>query len=52
MQKGVFFLAVRVVLAYEFCSHLSERHLESRAKPILLRQKNNPLKNDLLDKMS
>lgn len=52
MQKGIFLLAVRVVAAYELCSYMSEKHLETRALPILARQKNNPRKNDLLDKMS
>ena len=35
LQKGVLFLAVRIVLVYELTNHLSVKHLESRALPIL-----------------
>jgi hypothetical protein len=52
LQKGILFLAFRIVAVYELTNHLSVKHLESRALPILARQKNNPLKNDLLDKIS
>lgn len=52
LQKGILFLAIRIVAVYEFTNHMSVKHLESRALPILAKQKNNPLKNDLLDKIS
>jgi hypothetical protein len=35
LQKGVLFLAFRIVAVYEFTNYLSVRHLESRALPIL-----------------
>jgi hypothetical protein len=52
LQKGILFLAFRIVAVYELTNHMSVKHLESRALPILAKQKNNPLKNDLLDKIS
>ena len=35
LQKSVLFLAIRIVLVYELTNHLSVKHLESRALPIL-----------------
>ena len=52
MQRSVLLTAIRVGIVYEATNYLSQAHLESRALPILARQKNNPLKNDLLDKIN
>lgn len=52
LQKGVLFLALRIVAVYELTNHISMKHLERRAIPILSKQRNNPLKNDLLDKIN
>ena len=52
MMRAIVTCSFRCVVAYELCSYLSMRHLETRAIPILARQKNNPLKNDLLEKIN
>lgn len=48
----VLLTAIRIGVVYEATNYGSQSHLEKRALPILARQKNNPLKNDLLDKIN
>ena len=52
LQKTVLFLSIRVGTVYQVGNFLSQQHLENRASPVLARQRNNPGKSELIDKIN